>query len=64
MAVAPPPARWLLRSVDVRERSIAADVARREARARTAFGGVRQALDAGARVATVRRELRRLRRHD
>jgi hypothetical protein len=64
MTIATPPARLLLRSLEMRERAIAADVTRREVRARTAFGGTREVLDARTRLAQVRRELRGLRRHD
>ena len=62
MTVATPPTRLLERSLELRERAIAADLARREARAREASGGVREVLDARARLAQVRRELRGLRR--
>jgi hypothetical protein len=62
MTVAIPPVRLLQRSLEMRERAIVADVARREARARQAPDEVRDVLDARARLAQVRRELRTLRR--
>ena len=62
MTAATPPARLLQRSLEMRERAIAADVVRREARARQAPGAFREVFDARARLAQVRRELRGLRR--
>jgi hypothetical protein len=61
MTVATPPMRLLRRSLEMRERGLAADVARREASARSWAVGVREVLDARARLAQVRRELRGLR---
>jgi hypothetical protein len=77
MTATTPPTRLLQRSLEMRERAIAADVARREARARQAPGAFREVFDARARqapgafrevfdararLAQVRRELRGLRR--
>jgi len=62
MTAATPPTRLLQRSLEMRERAIAADVARREARARQAPGAFREVFDARSRLAQVRRELRGLRR--
>jgi hypothetical protein len=62
MPVATPPARLLERSLEMRERAIVADVARKEASQRAAASAVREVLDARARLAQVRRELRGLRR--